>query len=58
MNESFIQDTRMDFRTKMKEAGLSDTFINEFATGALRDNYGQTPDAHAFVGRYFLVHTL
>ncbi|KAL8611776.1 hypothetical protein ACOMHN_009458 [Nucella lapillus] len=50
MSEQFVNYTRHSTRTVMKDAGFSDTFIDELVTGAFRDNYGQTPDIHAFVG--------
>jgi hypothetical protein len=33
--------------------GFSQRFIEELAMGILRNNYGQTPSAQAFVGRLF-----
>lgn len=52
MDEQFVNYTRISARTMFKDAGLSDLFIDELVTGALRDNYGQTPDVHGFVGGF------
>ena len=50
MDEQFVNYTRISARTMFKDAGLSDIFIDELVMGALRDNCGQTPDVHGFVG--------
>ncbi|KAK7098695.1 prenylcysteine oxidase 1-like [Littorina saxatilis] len=50
MDESFINYTRINCRTMFKDAGFSDKFIDELVMGGLRENYGQTTDAHGFVG--------
>ncbi|KAK7484778.1 hypothetical protein BaRGS_00023952 [Batillaria attramentaria] len=50
MDEKFINYTRITARTMLKDAGFSEKFINELVTAGLRDNYGQTPEVHGFVG--------
>lgn len=35
----------------LRQAGVSNLFIEELAMAIMKVNYGQTPDAHQFVGR-------
>ncbi|XP_050410806.1 prenylcysteine oxidase 1 [Patella vulgata] len=50
MDESFVNFTKITLQTLLEEKGYSERFINEIAMGALRTNYGQTTNVHAFVG--------
>ncbi|XP_064634573.1 prenylcysteine oxidase 1-like [Lineus longissimus] len=50
MSPAFFELTQKSVREALTEAGMSKRFIDEVVMVALRNNYGQTPDVHAFVG--------
>ncbi|ESO83268.1 hypothetical protein LOTGIDRAFT_236715 [Lottia gigantea] len=50
MDESLVNYTKISIQDLMIEKGFSERFINELVMGALRTNYGQTTNVHAFVG--------
>lgn len=43
--------TTRALREVLEEEGFSERFIKELVTVAVRTNYGQTTNIHAFVGR-------
>ena len=47
---SFVEFSKKSVKDLLKEEGYSDRFIDEFVTGAMRVNYGQTADVHGLVG--------
>jgi hypothetical protein len=50
MSPEFKVLAQKSVRQAFTEAGMSKRFIDEVAMVALRNNYGQTPAIHAFVG--------
>lgn len=50
MDPSLVEWTKKSIKTLLKEEGFHDRFIDEFVMGAMRVNYGQTPDAQGLVG--------
>jgi len=46
-----VDFTHNSIRDILKKDGFSDRFIDEFVTGALRVNYGQTSTVHGLVGK-------
>lgn len=55
MSEDFLNMTHHSFRDVLREAGVSQRFVEEIAMGAMRNNYGQTVDVHGFVGAVSLI---
>lgn len=53
MDPDFVEYTKKSVKDVMKAEGISDRFIDEFAMGAMRNNYGQTTDIQGLVGMYF-----
>ena len=51
MDPSLVEWTKKSIKTLLKEEGFHDRFIDEFVMGAMRVNYGQTPDAQGLVGK-------
>ncbi|CAG5123929.1 unnamed protein product [Candidula unifasciata] len=55
MSDSILNMTRHSLQDVLRDAGLSQRFIDELAMAALRNNYGQTTSAHGFVGAVSLI---
>ncbi|BFZ03905.1 hypothetical protein BsWGS_06944 [Bradybaena similaris] len=55
MSEDILNMTRYSLQDVLLDAGLSQRFIDELAMAAVRNNYGQTTNAHGFVGAVSLV---
>ncbi|CAG5131515.1 unnamed protein product [Candidula unifasciata] len=55
MSTDFLNMTRHSLQDVLSDAGLSQRFISELAMAAMRANYGQTTEAHGFVGAVSLV---
>ncbi|GFO29477.1 prenylcysteine oxidase [Plakobranchus ocellatus] len=55
MGEDILNMTHHSMKEVLKDAGLSQTFIDEFGFAAARNNYGQTTDIHGFVGAVAMV---
>ena len=51
MDPSLVDWTKKSLKALLKEEGFHDRFIDEFAMGAMRMNYGQTTEAHGLVGK-------
>lgn len=51
MDPTFALMLERSLEDGLKEAGISDRFIEELATAVMRVNYGQLPNAHQFVGK-------
>ncbi|MPC22611.1 Prenylcysteine oxidase-like [Portunus trituberculatus] len=52
MSKEMLRMTQMSTTDWLIEQGFSSLTINELVMSALQCNYGQTPEMHAFVGRY------
>lgn len=50
MDPSFNLMLERSLEAGLKHAGVSNLFIEELANAIMRVNYGQSPDAHQFVG--------
>lgn len=50
MDPDLVSYTKKSVRQLFKDEGFSDRFIDDFVMGAMRLNYGQTPDIHGLVG--------
>jgi len=50
MDPSFNLMLERTLEVGLKQAGISSLFIDELASAIMRVNYGQSPDAHQFVG--------
>jgi prenylcysteine oxidase/farnesylcysteine lyase len=50
MDPSFNMMLERSLEAGLKHAGVSKLFIEELAHAIMRVNYGQSPDAHQFVG--------
>ncbi|RUS84143.1 hypothetical protein EGW08_008117 [Elysia chlorotica] len=50
MGDDLLNMTRHTMREVLQDIGLSQTFIDEFAAAAVKDNYGQTVEANGFLG--------
>ena len=53
MGDDLLNMTRYSMRDSLRDIGLSETFIDEFAAAAVMANYGQTLDANGFLGTFF-----
>ena len=51
MSTSFLDKLHQSSKSDFLDHGFSELFIDELIMGALRTNYGQATDIHAFVGR-------
>ena len=51
MSTTFVDTLHTSSKSYLLDYGFSELFIDELIMGALRTNYGQTTDIHAFVGR-------
>ena len=52
MSKEMLRMTQMSTTDWLMEQGFNSLTINELVMSALQCNYGQTPEMHAFVGRY------
>ena len=50
MDPSFLDMLERSLEAGLKEEGIADIFIQELAVAVMRVNYGQSVDAHQFVG--------
>ena len=50
MDPSFLDMLEQSLEAGLKEEGIADIFIQELAVAVMRVNYGQSVDAHQFVG--------
>ncbi|GFR83230.1 prenylcysteine oxidase [Elysia marginata] len=50
MGDDLLNMTRHTMNESLQHIGLSQRFIDEFAAAAVKDNYGQTLNAHGFLG--------
>lgn len=50
MGEDLLNMTRHTMEESLRHIGLSQTFIDEFAAAAVKDNYGQTVKANGLLG--------
>lgn len=50
LNPNFVAMKKVTIADYLMKLGYSELFIKELVTGAMRSNYGQSTDLHAFVG--------
>ena len=53
MDPSFVDMLEHSLDSGLKEEGIADLFIQELAMAIMRVNYGQSVEAHQFVGNLF-----
>ena len=51
MGDDLLNMTRYTMNEALRGIGLSQTFIDEYAAAAVKDNYGQTVEANGFLGK-------
>lgn len=55
MDPSFTDMLEHSLEESLKQQGISELFIQELATAVMRVNYGQSAEAHQFVGSFNFV---